>query len=102
MDRFNEPTYDGFDFQITSFGKNEDGTADASARCDNGARVDVDMKLIEDDGEMLIEAYVSVDYKIIGSSSGKKYIEPTNKIEISLKDAEECIRVFMDESMDLT
>lgn len=100
MDRFNEPPYDGFDFQITAFDRNNDGTADAHAKCDNGAYVDVDMKLIDDDGEALIEAYVSVGYGQLGSS-GRKYIEPSNKIEISLKDAEECIRVFMQESMDL-
>lgn len=100
MDRFNEPPYDGFDFQITSFNINNDGTADASALCDNGAHVEVDMKFIEDDGETLIEAYVNIAYRRFGSS-GKKYVKPYNKLEITGNDAEECIRLFMGESMDL-
>ena len=100
MNRFEEPPYDGFDFQIIRFIKNEDGSAWISVRCDNGAQIEATLKRIIDENDPLIEGYVSVTYKRLGSS-GDKFVEPSNSNEITVKDGEECIRLYIQESMDL-
>lgn len=100
MNRLSERPYDGFDFQITSFIHNNDGSASIIARCDNGAHIEADLNSIIDDGDPLIEGYVTVSYKRLGSS-GFKYVEPFHVNKITPQDGEGCIRYYIEESMDL-
>lgn len=99
MDRFRDPLQDGFDFKITSFEKNPDGTASASGRCINGARIDVDLTFCLEDGEdPLVKADISVDAGKWGSS-GEIYDDLSIKEGITADNVERCLRAFMYEKL---
>lgn len=99
MERLREPRYDGFDFEITSFEKNIDGSASASGRCDNGARIDVDLTLYLEEGEdPLVKADISVDVGKWGSS-GAIYDDLSINKGITIENVENCIKAFMYEKL---
>jgi ABC-type phosphate transport system substrate-binding protein len=70
MDRFREPPIDRFNYEITTINLHSGGRLGyAQAKCDNGAKIEVEIEPLSEDGEdPLYKAIINVEYDNWGSS----------------------------------